>query len=155
MKFSKILLEARSDEFRVAFTQKFGNELVDKIVAGVIPKYLNWVGKLDPIEIKDELHNLFSSLNRFDAISSNLTKTDINDYKNLNELISAIRDYDNKTRRNFREVPGGVVVYEDDRFFVVNPLTKDSSCYYGKGTKWCTAASTDDQFTKYNEDGKL
>jgi len=155
MKFSKILLEARSDEFRVAFTQKFGNELVDKIVAGVMPKYLNWVGKLDPIEIKDELHNLFSSLNRFDAISSNLTKTDINDYKNLNELISAIRDYDNKTRRNFREVPGGVVVYEDDRFFVVNPLTKDSSCYYGKGTKWCTAASTDDQFTKYNEDGKL
>lgn len=155
MKFSKILLEARSDEFRAAFTQRFGKELIDKIVAGVIPKYLNWVGKLDPMEVKDELPDLFSSLNRFDSISSNLPKTDINQYKNLNELVAEIREYDNRSRRSFREVPGGVVVYEDDRFFVVNPLTKDSSCYYGKGTKWCTASSTDDQFNRYNDDGKL
>ena len=38
---------------------------------------------------------------------------------------------------------------------MVNPLTHDTSCYYGKGTKWCTAASTDHQFKRYNEDGKL
>lgn len=155
MKFFKILLEARSDEFRAAFTQKFGKELIDKIVAGVMPKYLNWVGKLDPIELRDELPNLFSFLNRFDAISSNLPKTDINQYKTLNELVSQINEYDNKNRRSFKEVPGGVVVHEDDRFFIVNPLTKDSSCYYGKGTKWCTASSTDDQFNRYNDDGKL
>ena len=94
-------------------------------------------------------------MNRFDAISSNLPKTDINQYNNLEELISQINEYDNRNRRSFREVPGGVVVHEDDRFFVVNPLTKDSSCYYGKGTKWCTVSSTDDQFNRYNDDGKL
>jgi hypothetical protein len=34
-------------------------------------------------------------------------------------------------------------------------LNHEASCYYGKGTKWCTAAATDTQFKKYNEDGKL
>jgi len=38
---------------------------------------------------------------------------------------------------------------------VVNPLNHESSCYYGKGTKWCTAAETDSHFKRYNEDGKL
>jgi hypothetical protein len=34
-------------------------------------------------------------------------------------------------------------------------LNYESSCYYGKGTKWCTAADSDHQFKQYNEDGKL
>jgi hypothetical protein len=34
-------------------------------------------------------------------------------------------------------------------------LNYESSCYYGKGTKWCTAAETDSHFKRYNEDGKL
>jgi hypothetical protein len=47
------------------------------------------------------------------------------------------------------------VVYDDGRFFVVNPLNHEASCYYGRGTKWCTAAETDTHFKKYNDDGKL
>ena len=47
------------------------------------------------------------------------------------------------------------MVYDDGKYFVVNPLNHDASCYYGKGTKWCTAAETDTHFKKYNEDGKL
>jgi hypothetical protein len=34
-------------------------------------------------------------------------------------------------------------------------LDHNASCYYGKGTKWCTAAETDSHFKRYNEDGKL
>ena len=46
-------------------------------------------------------------------------------------------------------------MYDDGRYFIVNPLTLDSSCYYGKGTKWCTAAANNEQFNRYNQDGKL
>jgi hypothetical protein len=70
-------------------------------------------------------------------------------------LLSALSDYYNRQRRVVNKVEGGNVVYDDGRYFVVNPLTHDSSCYYGKGTKWCTSADTDHQFKKYNEDGKL
>ena len=76
-------------------------------------------------------------------------------YKSAGQLLSAISEYSNKQRRTVRKVEGGNVVYEDERFFVVNPLTYKSSCYYGKGTKWCTASDTDTQFNKYNIDGKL
>jgi hypothetical protein len=66
-----------------------------------------------------------------------------------------LADYDNKARRTVRKVEGGNVVYDDSRFFVVNPLTQASSCYYGKGTKWCTSAVDNSHFNRYNEDGKL
>jgi hypothetical protein len=70
-------------------------------------------------------------------------------------LYSALEEYQNKQKRVVRQVEGGNVVFENDKFFVVNPLNHKTSCYYGKGTKWCTAAETDYQFNKYNEDGKL
>ena len=32
-------------------------------------------------------------------------------------------------------------IYEDERFLVIVPQSKEASCYYGKGTKWCISAS--------------
>jgi hypothetical protein len=38
----------------------------------------------------------------------------------------------------------------------VAPLTTAASCYYGAGTKWCTASSADNtHFNNYMKDGKL
>jgi phage shock protein A len=47
-------------------------------------------------------------------------------------------------------------VYEDEKFTVVAPLTTKASCYYGAGTKWCTASSADNtHFNNYMNEGKL
>jgi len=35
-----------------------------------------------------------------------------------------------------------IIAYENGDIMVVIPLSEDSSCYYGKQTKWCTAATT-------------
>lgn len=35
-----------------------------------------------------------------------------------------------------------IIAYEDENIMVVIPLSEDASCYYGKQTKWCTAATT-------------
>lgn len=156
MKFLKILLEGKVEEFKSKYTNKFGADLVERISNAIKPKYLDWLGKkVDQMEIQTKLPEIIDSLNKFDLLSSNLTKTDINQYINLSELLEELKKYNERVRRNYREVPGGVVVHEDERFFIVNPLNHESSCYYGKGTKWCTASSTDDQFNKYNQDGKL
>jgi hypothetical protein len=156
MKFSEYILEGRVDDFKLKFGKKFSPQNLEKIVKTIAPKYLSWVGKVfDDVAFDSKFKDLVGALKRFETISTNLPLTDINQYKTMDELINTIKTYDNRVRRDVKEVKGGKVVYDDGRFFVVNPLNYESSCYYGKGTKWCTAAETDTHFKRYNEDGKL
>jgi len=156
MDFLKLIQEGRVDDFKAKYSKKFGGENVDRIVKSVPQKFLDWVGKhLDTVNFEDNFVKLSDALNKFEKISTNLTVTDLFQYKNVGQLLSAISQYENRQRREVRKVDGGNVVYDDGRYFVVNPLSHESSCYYGKGTKWCTAAETDTHFKRYNEDGKL
>jgi hypothetical protein len=156
MDFIKLIQEGRVDEFKSKYSQKFGGNNVDSIIKSVPQKYLDWVGKnLDVVNFDEGLSKLGPALDKFEKISSNLPVTDLLQYKSIGQLLSALSEYDNRQRREIKRVEGGNVVYDDGRYFVVNPLTHESSCYYGKGTKWCTAAETDSHFKRYNEDGKL
>lgn len=156
MKFFDILLENRVDDFKSKYNRKFDEGQLKKIVDNVPQKFLDWVGKnLDSIGFNDKLQEVSRYLREFEKISSNLPKTDINSYQSIQELWQALSDYANKPKRDFPKVEGGNVVYDDGRYFVVNPQTHSASCYYGRGTKWCTVADSDYQFKKYNEDGKL
>ena len=156
MDFLKLIQEGRVDEFKSKYGQRFTPDRLDLILSKVKPKYLTWVGKVfDNINFEDNFAKLIEALMKFDKISTNLPKTDINQYQNLSELLDVINTYENRNRRDVKQVEGGNVVFDDGRFFVVNPLDHKASCYYGKGTKWCTAAETDTHFKKYNEDGKL
>jgi hypothetical protein len=156
MDFLKIIQEGRVDDFKAKYSQKFGGENINKIISSVPQKYLDWVGKhMDGVNFEDNLSKVSEALNKFVKISSNLPITDLYQYKNVGQLLSALAEYEGRQRRVVKKVEGGNVVYDDGRFFVVNPLTHDSSCYYGKGTKWCTTADSDHQFNRYNQDGKL
>ena len=156
MDFLKLIQEGRVDDFKAKYSQKFGTENINKILGAVPQKYLDWVGKnLDMVNFEDNFSKISQALDKFQKISTNLPITDLFQYKNLGQLLSALSEYEGKERRVVKKVEGGNVVYDDGRFFVVNPLTHDSSCYYGKGTKWCTSADSDHQFNRYNQDGKL
>jgi hypothetical protein len=156
MDFLKLIQEGRADDFKAKYSQKFGGENVNKIVNSVPQKYLDWVGKnLDVVNFDETFGKVSNALNKFEKISSNLPITDLTQYKSVGQLFGAISDYEGRQRRNVKKVEGGNVVYDDGKYFVVNPLTHESSCYYGKGTKWCTAAESDYNFKRYNDDGKL
>jgi hypothetical protein len=156
MDFLKLIQEGRVDDFKSKYGNKFGPEQLNRIVDSVPHKYLMWVGKtFDGVNFEENFPKLYTALNKFTNISTNLPKTDINQYQNLSDLLTAISVYENRDRRDVKKVEGGNVVYDDGKLFVVNPLDYKASCYYGKGTKWCTAAETDTHFKKYNEDGKL
>jgi hypothetical protein len=156
MDFLNLIQEGRVDDFKNKFGQKFSPETIGRIVSEITPKFLQWAGKvIDGVNFNDNFIKLSEALKKFEKISTNLPKTDITQYQTLEELITAITNYEGKSRRDIKKVEGGNVVYDDGNYFVVNPLNHDASCYYGKGTKWCTAAETDTHFKKYNEDGKL
>jgi predicted nuclease with TOPRIM domain len=129
---------------------------VNSIVSKVPHKFLDWIGKnLDAINFEENLEKLSQALNKFEKISSNLPITDLYQYKSAGQLLSALSEYEQRLRRKVKPVNGGNVVYDDGRYFIVNPLTLDSSCYYGRGTKWCTSATNNTKFADYNQDGKL
>ena len=156
MDFLKLIKEGRVDDFKSKYGNKFSAEQLKRLIDSVSPKYLMWVGKtFDGINFEDNFPKLYTALNNFTKVSTNLPKTDINQYKDLEDLINTISVYENRERRDVKKVEGGNVVYDDGKLFVVNPLDYKASCYYGRGTKWCTAAETDTHFNKYNEDGKL
>ena len=48
------------------------------------------------------------------------------------------------------------VVYEDGDVRVIVPKNQDAACYYGQGTRWCTAATKgENYFDNYNRNGPL
>lgn len=48
------------------------------------------------------------------------------------------------------------VVYEDNDVRVIHPKDKAAACYYGQGTRWCTAATKgENYFDNYNRNGPL
>jgi predicted nuclease with TOPRIM domain len=156
MDFLKLISEGRVEQFETKYGKKFSPEQLKRISKLVQPKYLDWVGKnVDSINFDGNFDKLVDAVKKFVLIGSNLPVTDLYQYPNPTKLFQALADYENKARRTIRKVEGGNVVYDDSRFFVVNPLTHESSCYYGKGTKWCTSAESNSHFNRYNEDGKL
>jgi hypothetical protein len=156
MDFLKLISEGRIEQFESKYSKKFSPEQLKRMSEVIQPKYLDWVGKnVDSINFDENFNKLAEAIKKFVSIGSNLPVTDLYQYPNTTKLYQALADYSNRARRTVRKVEGGNVVYDDSRFFVVNPLTNESSCYYGKGTKWCTAAEGTNHFNRYNEDGKL
>lgn len=157
MKFLDLLLEGRKEDFIKNYSRKFSKEDINRITNDFKPKYYDWIGKnLDPISINSVYNNLVTAMKMFDKISSNLKYTNINDYKSVDQLFNELKEYTNRTRRNYEQVNGANVVYDDKKQYIVfNPLTHDSSCYYGTGTKWCTTSKDPSNFNRYNMDGKL
>ena len=47
------------------------------------------------------------------------------------------------------------LLFEDETWKVLIPLTMRSSNYYGRGTKWCTSATENNQYESYEQNGNL
>ena len=48
----------------------------------------------------------------------------------------------------------GNLIFKTMDFKIIQPLTEEAACYYGKGTKWCTAATqAGNLFEHYNKKG--
>jgi len=46
-------------------------------------------------------------------------------------------------------------IYDGPKGKILVPTTQESSCFLGRGTKWCTAAKKNNQFNYYNKQGDL
>lgn len=122
-------------------------------------KYGKWIltlykqGKLKTGDIPE----LRDSLTYFDKFKAKLEKKDINQYQSVPELYNAIEPFtenpnqatskSDELRKTKQE--GAEKVYEDEEWLVIVPRTEQAACLYGKGTKWCTAATGGNNMFKY------
>ena len=128
-------------------------------------KYSKWLLDLyNTGNLKTEdLYKATEYLTVFNKYKAKLDRKDITQYNSLPDLYDAIRPYEDNAQaaskseeiRNIK-ADGAEKVYEDDEWLVVVPKTEKAACYYGKGTKWCTAATNGhNMFDTYNQIGSL
>ena len=123
-------------------------------------KYVNWVLKRNFDDFGNTiipLQQAVDNLERFDKVGKNLKYKDINQYKNIQDLIDTIEVYgDTKSEEKTKVEEDTSKIYEDSEVLIVKPLSQKSSCYYGQGTKWCTSAKVGgNAFNAYNDRGPL
>lgn len=162
MDLSKVLLEGRKEDFLRKFRDKFSDEQKKELFLvsrDLSPnqKFLIFLGDvINPKNFKSDILKAKDAIEKFIKYQQVLDKKDINQYGSLEDIVNAINTHENKVRRTVKTVDGGDIVYEDERFTVVSPKTYVASCYYGAGSKWCTAANSgSNHFDNYNVDGKL
>ena len=162
---SNLIIEGRREDILNRFNenpelQKTVEEFLDhEFNKRTNYKYVNWVLKRNFDGIGNQMmpfDDIIPYLERFDKIRKNLSKKDINQYR-FQEFIDTIEDYgDTKSEERSKLKEGTERIYEDNKILVVKPLTKESSCYYGSGTKWCTAATEyGNRFEQYKSQGAL
>ena len=126
-------------------------------------KYLEWIAKnwdtSGPNEEGDIDHNLkeiLLAVSKFDNQSHRLEIKDLNQYRDIDQLFDALKKVGETARRTV-DITGDVEkIFEDNRFVVVSPKTHNASCYYGSGTKWCTATKdSSSHFSNYKGSGEL
>ena len=88
-------------------------------------------------------------------VNNRLENSDISTYKTIKDLINEVKKADFKSisneQRKFIHV-----VFEDDKWLVIKPMTFESSLKYGASTKWCTASKNNPyHFYRYTKNGNL
>ena len=172
MSLKTILIEGRvEDVYKKYFTDNTSTFLTDVYMNEIVPgsaeinpnhKYLEWItGRLETGErvvggIEHNLKEILLAVSKFDNESHRLEIKDLNQYNSLNHLFDALKKVGLTARRTV-DITGDVEkIYEDNRFVVVSPKTHTASCYYGAGTKWCTATKdVTSHFSTYKSSGEL
>ena len=102
-------------------------------------------------------------LEAFDRYKNRLSINDINQIRSVDELQSIVTPYlenPNQPASKAQSIKAmksseAMKVYEDERWVVIVPFTKEAAIQYGKGTKWCTSSIKDNRFDAYNNKGNL
>jgi hypothetical protein len=132
--------------------QKYGMWIIRAYLTGGIQRY-------------EDLYKVTEPLGIFHKFKAKMEIKDINQVKKLIDLIQMTEPF--KDQQTGREGKKGEkdelinkgeakVLYDDKRFSVVVPKTKEAACHFGKNTQWCTAAtSSDNMFDHYAKNGDL
>jgi hypothetical protein len=79
-------------------------------------------------------------------------------YKDFEDVVLSKYDPNKIEKQEKKEVNKGnaKLYFENDQVRIIIPKDEQAACYYGQGTRWCTAATRGrNAFNEYNEEGPL
>lgn len=148
----QVLQEASAKEILASLQKKYPDRQKDvDIVAssGNPPALWPVIMKL-LVQSKEPVSEVLSLVVAFNRVRTKLQKKDLALYKDtqeIREVIEATAPSQTSMRNEFK---GQVEkVYEDDKFVVIYPHSKQASCVWGSGTTWCTAATQSTNYFPY------
>jgi len=125
-----------------------------------------YLGKEGGFKLPEDADQIKQDLTKFAKLAKQKKlkpeHTDINRLKTLNDLYDALESYSEEEVVSKGEVKkkikseGVDFIIDDPKFAVVHTKTHEANCYYGAGTKWCTAAKdSSGYFDQYTKEGPL
>ena len=115
------------------------------------------------IQIINQNLALFNTLKKNRKLSG--SDSDINRYKTMDEVVEKVHEFgpedfeSGKSKRKdiAKEMQKQAELFiSTPEYTVIIPKTEAASCYYGQGTKWCTAGTEgDNMFDSYSRQGDL
>ena len=83
-------------------------------------------------------------------------RNDIMRYSDLADFVAVVDEYPDPEEKKQVDKGTSKTVFENDQVRIVVPEDQNAACYYGQGTRWCTAARTStNYFGHYSKDGPL
>ena len=179
MKISELLLEYRRDVTQQKLAKELGAiadnenttpedvlEQVENMDPTKNKQFVLWLVKQlvkrqfrleDAPRVTELLNSFISVKNRLPLEQRDIGRFDF--YK-LDDLIDKTMNVelgkDNATSNGtFPVVPNSKVLYNGPLGQLAIPETEEASCELGRGTKWCTAAESDNMFDVYSQKGPL
>lgn len=76
-------------------------------------------------------------------------------YTSVGDFMSVVDEYPDPDAKEETNKGSAVEYYNDEQIRVIIPKDEAAACYYGQGTRWCTAAKTNNMFDGYNSSGPL
>ena len=176
--FTNYLSEATASEIHIQFYKDIPEDIYNKLYKidptskeNMLGSYSKWLINLykksnstdqkKMLDTEGDIKELLSTVDKAKKIGK-LPGFDINKFKTVAELqkeveykigdvdLTSGKEKKNEIRQDAKKV------YEDENWLIVVPKTVEASCFYGSGTKWCTAANKGiNHFHEYNDEGPL
>lgn len=181
--YALLLNESRTPEDSLKFNEhkksKDGKEITLEIVQDIYKAdpsrnhaYVNWLiqlfTRMNLDTFLEDLYKATEYLTIFDKVKhkfEDIEARNIFNYKSLPEVYKVIEPYkeneeETLSKRQLRgdaKVEGEYeLIYSDENWDVVIPLTHKASCFWGSGTQWCTAIDVRAAYyNNYTKDGPL
>ena len=82
-------------------------------------------------------------------------RNDFLGYKHVGDFMSVVDEYPDPDAKEETNRGQAKEIYNDADVRVIQPEDQAAACYYGQGTRWCTAAKNNNQFDYYASDSPL
>jgi len=168
----KLLMEGRKENVMKKYRDSIEEESLETIIEfdeQYKYKHLMWMAKVlsqyPQEEQQMKIDDLVAAISDFIRYSKALKRKDINSYESIEDLLGAIQKdviepriakakkkrAGDRQAQEYINTGQGSVVYEDERYFVVRPDTREASCYFGSKTRWCIAQTGNSYFNSYTQ----